>query len=299
MPEAAQYIENTGGDKALRAGIASSFHPIFALLEDPGIRAVLAGNNVDITALPDPTRRPTAIFLVAPAYEDSAILRPLVAAFFAQVYRTLLQIAARSPGQTLARPVFLYMDEIGTSGQVPGYPDWLNVTRQARIGAVLACQTLEQLADYYGETGRRKIMAGCYTKVGFAGLEQDDAEWFSKEAGQTTVRPQGHSEGDSRDGSSSTRSVSQAPSRLILPDQVARMDAHCMIVLMRTKRPFMVTQIYNGPAPRLPRRAADVAPATRVDAKQADEHERARQGDAPPPVGQGAPRYRIDWTDTE
>ncbi len=296
---AAQYIENTGGDKALRAGVASSFHPIFALLEDPGIRAVLGGNNLDITALPDPTRRPTAIFLVAPAYEDDAILRPLVAAFFSQVYRTLLQIAARSLGQTLPRPVFLYMDEIGTSGQIPGYPGWLNVTRQARIGAVLACQTLDQLGDYYGETGRRKIMAGCYTKVGFAGLEQDDAEWFSKEAGQTTILRQGHSEGDSRDGSSSTRSVSQALSRLILPDQVARMDAHCMIVLMRTKRPFMVTQIYNGAAPLLPRRAADAAPTVSVDAEQADGPGSARPGGASTIVGQGAPRYRIDWTDAE
>lgn len=310
---AAQYIENTGGDKALRAGVASSFHPIFALLEDPNIRAVLSGDDIDLTVLPDPAKRPTVIFLVVPVDEENAILRPLIAAFFSQVYRTLLGIAGRSPGQTLPRPVFLYMDEIGTCGRIPGFPDWLNVTRQARIGVALACQTLEQLADYYGETGRRKIMAGCYTKVGFAGLEQDDAEWFSKEAGQTTVLRQGHSEGDNRDGSSSTRSVSQAPSRLILPDQVARMDDQCIIVFMRTKRPLMVTQIHWHTDPLLRRRAADAAStadATTVagaDTTGADRHGRPRQGDAPtveghdaPALGgHDAPRYRIDWTDAE
>lgn len=238
---AAQYLRGATGDAALRAGIASEFHPRFALLQDPQLRAITSRNDIDVAAMADPAHPPTALFVVLPPGREH-VLKPLTAAFFMQLFTTLVDRARSEPGQALRRPVFLYMDEAGTLGQIPHLDGWLNVCRQARLGAVLAVQTLAQLVQLYGVQGRDAILTACATKVAFSGLEYEDAVWFSAVAGQRTVLRQHSGEADAPDGWRAHRGATEAQSQLILPQQIQTMPRDEMLVLLRTQHPLKVRQ---------------------------------------------------------
>lgn len=242
---AGQYMQNTAGNASLRASVGSEFHPRFALLNDPRVRAITSRNDVNVAGMADPAQRPTALYVVLPPGRDR-LLKPLTAVLFTQLFTILLDVARTSPSQALARPVFLYMDELGTIGEIAELAGWLNVCRQARIGCVAAVQTLAQLAAIYGHDGRQTLTAAFFTKVALAGVEQEDALWFSAAAGQATVRQENVGETQGRGmwrADRGSRGVSEAARPLIYADEISGMSPREMLVLMRARRPFKVRQL--------------------------------------------------------
>ncbi len=238
---AGQYLKNLEQDPRLRANIASDFHPRFDLLNAPHIRAVTGGDDVRPAMLADPARRPVALFIALPV-GSGRLLRPLTALLFRQLFLTLLDIAGRSPGQELPRHVMLHLDELGTVGEIPDLSDYLNVGRQARIGATGGIQLLSQLRKQYGNDGALALLGAFSTKVALK-VSGEEAEYFSKESGQTTVQQRSASASGKKgpgNPDQNGETVSETGRRLLLPDQLRRMPAGQMLVLRSGEKPFML-----------------------------------------------------------
>jgi len=250
---AGQYLKNLEQDPRLRANIASDFHPRFDLLNAPHIRAVTGGDDVRPAMLADLSRRPVALFIAMPV-GSGRLLRPLTALLFRQLFLTLLDIASRSPGQELPRHVMLHLDELGTVGEIPDLSDYLNVGRQARIGATGGIQLLSQLRKQYGNDGALALLGAFSTKVAMK-VTGEEAEYFSKESGQTTVQQRSASASGKKgpgNPDQNGETVSETGRRLLLPDQLRRMPAGQMLVLRSGEKPFMlrVQQWWRVPALR-------------------------------------------------
>ncbi len=263
---AGQYLKNLEQDPRLRANIASDFHPRFDLLNASHIRAVTGGDDVRPAMLADPSRRPVALFIALPV-GSGRLLRPLTALLFRQLFLTLLDIAGRSPGQELPRHVMLHLDELGTVGEIPDLSDYLNVGRQARIGATGGIQLLSQLRKQYGNDGALALLGAFSTKVALK-VTGEEAEYFSKESGQTTVQQRSASASGKKgpgNPDQNGETVSETGRRLLLPDQLRRMPAGQMLVLRSGEKPFMLRVQRWWRVPALRAAARLPAPGPRPD----------------------------------
>ncbi|MCA1599569.1 MAG: TraG/TraD/VirD4 family protein, partial [Chloroflexi bacterium] len=148
-----------------------------------------------------------------------------------------------SPGSHLPRPVMLSLDELGTVGAIPGLAGILNVTRQPRIAALGAVQVIAQFRDTYGD-GAEALLAAFATQIAFK-VNDKDAEYFSKECGQTTVLQRNASaqrdHGRGRPDRTAA-AMTEVPRRLLLPDQIQRMKKREMLVLTTDMHPFKLRQ---------------------------------------------------------
>jgi type IV secretory pathway TraG/TraD family ATPase VirD4 len=239
---AGQYLHNVSGNAMLRASISSEFHPRFALLNAESVRGVTGRDDIRPAALVDTTRRPTALYIALPPGRDG-LFKPLTAVLFTQFFTTLLDIASMSPGSHLPRPVMLSLDELGTVGDIPGLAGILNVTRQPQIAALGAVQVIAQFRDTYGD-GAEALLAAFATQIALK-VNDKDAEYFSKECGQTTVLQRNASaqrdHGRGRPDRTAA-AMTEVPRRLLLPDQIQRMRKREMLVLTTDMHPFKLRQ---------------------------------------------------------
>ncbi len=239
---AGQYLHNVSGNAMLRASISSEFHPRFALLNAESVRGVTGRDDIRPAALVDTTRRPTALYIALPPGRDG-LFKPLTAVLFTQFFTTLLDIASMSPGSHLPRPVMLSLDELGTVGDIPGLAGMLNVTRQPQIAALGAVQVIAQFRDTYGD-GAEALLAAFATQIALK-VNDKDAEYFSKECGQTTVLQRNASAqkdyGRGRPDRTAA-AMTEVPRRLLLPDQIQRMRKREMLVLTTDMHPFKLRQ---------------------------------------------------------
>ena len=131
-------------------------------------------------------REPTALYLALdPQY--SRTLAPLTACFFLHFFTTLTAIAKAAPSGALPVPVLAYLDEFGTVGHIPEFASRMATVRSAGIGCLLVVQDLAQLTKAYGAEDADTILSNATTKLCLGRVTHDDAEYFSKLAGTTTV----------------------------------------------------------------------------------------------------------------
>jgi len=263
---AQQFLKVIAEHRDMRATIPAEFAPRFGVLNDPGVRAVVAGGGaLDLDRLGRPGQRPMALYIVIPPGREK-ILQPLIAGLFTTLFTTLLDRARTLPGQRLEREVRLLLDEFGTIGRLPGAPAWFNVCRQARISRVVSCQSISQLEEYYGQAGRQAIVDSCATLAWLGGTRGDDAEWCSRLIGQRTVLQR--TEGDSTPRTlfrrtrpdRGSRSVSETGVPLLFPSDLRESPRSRVVVVAREGRPMDLTARPYWGVTRLRRLAALATP---------------------------------------
>jgi type IV secretion system protein VirD4 len=187
VPEARRlargFLTNMAKNERLVGSVFAELPPRFACLNLESVRRVTSVNEVDPSQL---ARVPTAVYL-ALDLDHARTLAPLTACFFRDLFATLAAIAKAQPDGRLPVPVLAYLDEFGTIGHVPEFQSRLATVRSARIGCLLVVQDLAQLTKEYGKEDADTILTNATTKVCLAGVTHDDAEYFSKLAGTTTV----------------------------------------------------------------------------------------------------------------
>ncbi len=227
----------------LRSSIPSGLAPRLSALADPAIKAVVGGQGtLDLDRLGRRGRRPTALYIVIPAGDDT--LRPLVAALFTTMFTVLLDRARTLPNGELAREVRMLLDEFGTMGVIPHAPKWFNICRQPRISRVISFQSFSQLVDDYGELGAKALIDSCNVLAWLGGTRGDDARWASEALGNRTVLA--HGEGDSgapgglfgRCPERDSRSASEAGVPLLFPDDLAASSRRRVVAIAREARPM-------------------------------------------------------------
>lgn len=64
---------------------------------------------------------------------------------------------------------------------------WRGVTRYRNIALVLELQSPHQLEELYGPNGAKTISTNCATNIVLHGMDVDNAEYFSRMLGETTI----------------------------------------------------------------------------------------------------------------
>jgi type IV secretion system protein VirD4 len=170
--------------EAERSGVVSTALGYLALYRDP----VLArATEVSDFAIEDiiTGARPVSLYLVIPPEEISR-LKALLRLVLNQILKRLTEIAAQSqsPGMNGGRRVLLMLDEFPQLGKLDFFEHALAYIRGYRIKACLVAQSLNQIAQVYGE--HSSILDNAHVRIAFACNDERTAKRMSDMLGQTT-----------------------------------------------------------------------------------------------------------------
>jgi len=289
------FLANMAKNERLLGSVFTELPPRFTCLNLPEVRAVTGTNEIAFAQLAE---QPTALYLALdPQY--SRTLAPLTACFFLHFFTTLTAIAKAVPSGTLPVPVLAYLDEFGTIGHIPEFASRMATVRSAGIGCLLVVQDLAQLTKAYGEEDAETILSNATTKLCLGRVTHDDAEYFSKLAGITTV----HSANQSASrplmvpwADRGNQGIGESQRALITPDELRTMRDEVFVVAGH-RHPIRAKQrrYYDDPAlarrvPNLTRtdplvvlRRAVPLPIPTVDAPLSDPTDDAMPSRATPP----------------
>ncbi len=231
-------------NEKLLGSVFAEITPRFMLLGDERVQAVTARNEIDFAHMVEPRARPVALFLRLDRTLQEQ-LKPLIAAFFLDLFRTLSQFADGSPTGALPRDVFVYADEFGNLGAIPAMATWISTMRSAGVGMVLAVQSTKQIEAIYGPEHFETITGSCYTKIGLSHMSWADATWFSDQAGQKTEVTRSATVQRGRFHVTTDRGgagQSETKGQLINPDEVHRIAETELIALIGERPPVRLQQ---------------------------------------------------------
>jgi len=222
-------------NEKLLGGAFAEIKPRFRIMSDPRVQAVTGHHDVEVARLADPTCRPVALFLTLDRTLQEE-LKPLSAAFFLDLFKTLSQLADASPTGELGRSVTIYGDELANIGAIPKMAVWISTLRSAGVAMLLVVQATAQLVALYGEEGAATIMGSCATKIGMSGMGPEDTRLFSDLAGKTTRVSAQASKQRGRFAvvsSGGGRSQAETAADLLTADQVRRLDPDELLAVVR------------------------------------------------------------------
>ena len=243
---AADMLPYEDGDSKVVAGVKLSVSQQLAFLESPAISRFTSASRVapDFGEL---RRWPVAVYLVLNE-QDLAELQPLCSLFYTLMFH---QLTHGPEGESTAVPVTMLLDEFGNVGRLPDFVKIIGVTRYRNIALVLGLQSLHQLDELYGPNGAKTIRTNCATKIALHGMDVDNAEYFSRMLGETTIvtTQQSTSSGGNGRGSQVTTSKVRNQRRLMTPDEVMRLGDGEMIFRASNRRPMKLKKLYYDESP--------------------------------------------------
>ena len=242
--KAMSFMAALKANDKLLGSVFAEITPRFMILSDPRVQAVTSRNEVDFRRMVNTDERPVALFIGLDRTLQRQ-LKPLIAAFFLDIFRTFSQIADESAADALARDVFIYADEFGNLGAIPEMSTWISTMRSAGVGMMLAVQSTKQIEAVYGEETFETITASCYTKIGLSHMSWTDAKWFSDQAGQKTEVTQSSNVQRGRFHVTTDRggaSQSETKANLVNPDEIQRIGETELVALIGERPPVRLTQ---------------------------------------------------------
>jgi type IV secretion system protein VirD4 len=242
--KARSFMASLKSNDKLLGSVYAEITPRFMIMADARVQAVTSRNEIDFRRMVDAGKSPVALFMGLDRTLQTQ-LKPLIAAFFLDMFRTFSQIADESATDALARDVFLYADEFGNLGAVPAMSTWISTMRSAGVGMVLAVQSTRQIEEIYGEKAFDIITGSCYTKIGLSHMGWKDAQWFSDQAGQKTEVTQSSNVQRGRFHVTTDRggaSQSETRAKLLNPDEIQRIGETELVALIGERPPVRLTQ---------------------------------------------------------
>ncbi len=242
--KAMSFMAALKANDKLLGSVFAEITPRFMILSDPRVQAVTSRNEVDFRRMVNTDERPVALFIGLDRTLQRQ-LKPLIAAFFLDMFRTFSGIADESAADALPRDVMIYADEFGNLGAIPEMATWISTMRSAGVGMLLAVQSTKQIAAVYGEETFETITASCYTKIGLSHMSWTDAKWFSDQAGQKTEVTQSSTVQRGRFHVTTDRggaSQSETKANLVNPDEIQRIGETELVALIGERPPVRLTQ---------------------------------------------------------
>lgn len=126
-------------------------------------------------------------------------------------------------------PIGIFIDEL-PSLYLKALPQWINEYRSNGACFVLGVQSLEQLANAYGENLSAAIASACSTKVLYNPANYSTAEQFSQSYGHKELIVKNRSVSNSKEGRSTTWSDNLQTMPILTPDEIMRFpQGKCVI----------------------------------------------------------------------
>lgn len=207
-----------------------------------GIQRITQKTTVDLTKLGAKKKKPMALFVLMPDGDNtfSPIINVMVSILFKQLYKN-----AYKTGNKLVNPVYFIIEEMANIGKLPNIKEMLGTMRGRRIYPMMIWQSLAQMKDRYKD-GFEDIMSMCDTHVYLGVNDGFTSKYCSASLGETTIQIQNTSKkGDSGLLNVNERSESQnyQQRKLLLPDEIERLDNDLMIVRQRASYPALLYKI--------------------------------------------------------
>ena len=168
--------------EAERSGVVSTALGYLALYRDPVLARATEVSDFNIVDLIEGPR-PVSLYLVVPP-EELSRLKALLRLVLNQVLKRLTEIAGHHVDSTDGRRVLLMLDEFPQLGRLDFFEHALAYIRGYRIKACLVAQSLNQIAQAYGE--HSSILDNAHIRVAFACNDERTAKRLSDMLGVTT-----------------------------------------------------------------------------------------------------------------
>ena len=194
--------------------------------------------TIDESSLFDPTilrKKPTVLFICIPE-NQSTYMMPITSVLYFQILNINISHADGCP-------ILCFFDEFPNSGSVLGIDTIISTCRSRQIGVSICTQGIEQLQQVYGDKITSTLLNNLKTKLIFAGLTGDSAEYVSKLSGYTTVETKSYSSGGGgktlTESLFSGRQVSKGGARreLLTVDEIRTMPKDQVLVIAQNANP--------------------------------------------------------------
>jgi type IV secretion system protein VirD4 len=248
--------------EAERSGVISTALGYLALYRDPVLARATEVSDFTIADIITGAR-PVSLYLVIPPEEISR-LKALLRLVLNQILKRLTEIAADQDGK--GRRVLLMLDEFPQLGRLDFFEHALAYIRGYRIKACLVAQSLNQIAQAYGE--HSSILDNAHVRVAFACNDERTAKRISDMLGVTTeTRSQMNYAGSRMSPWLGHTMVSrqEVPRPLLTPGEVMQLPPSDAIVLTGGSPPIRARKVryFQEPAFRLRvRPAPELRPTT-------------------------------------
>ncbi len=171
--------------EAERSGVVSTALGYLVLYRDPILARATEVSDFSIEDI-IAGARPVSLYLVIPPEEISR-LKALLRLVLNQILKRLTEVAGQTQGpnnQSSGRRVLLMLDEFPQLGRLDFFEHALAYIRGYRIKACLVAQSLNQIAQAYGE--HSSILDNAHIRVAFACNDERTAKRISDMLGVTT-----------------------------------------------------------------------------------------------------------------
>lgn len=164
---------------SIRAGLGIRLN----ILQSEEVADILSTDDIDFHEL---ATEKTIIYIICADNDDT--YKSLLTLFVTFMFRETTAIADSLPGSTLARPLFVILEECGNIGKIPNLSRYVSTVRSRNIGMLFCFQTLGQMKDIYGAVIGGKyewetILAGCSIQLCLGANDDTTAEYFSTRSG--------------------------------------------------------------------------------------------------------------------
>ncbi|MBI1215948.1 MAG: IncP-type conjugal transfer protein TraG [Alphaproteobacteria bacterium] len=226
--------------EAERSGVVSTALGFLTLYRDPVLARATETSDFSIDDLVSGPS-PVSLYLVIPP-EDMSRLKALLRLILNQLLKRLTEIAARMDGK--GRRVLLLLDEFPQLGRLDFFEYALAYIRGYRIKACLIAQSLNQIAQAYGE--RSSILENAHIRVAFACNDDRTAMRISDMLGATTETRAQMNYAGSRMApwlNHTTVSRQEVPRPLLTPGEVMQLPADDALILPGGAPPIRARKI--------------------------------------------------------
>ncbi|MES9903228.1 MAG: type IV secretory system conjugative DNA transfer family protein, partial [Sedimenticola sp.] len=219
-----------------RSGVKSTLTSALDLFDNPLIDAATSKCDFSFSDL----RKEKISIYVGVTPNNLARLKPLLNLFFQQCIDQNTQ--SLPDKSTEPYKILMLMDEFISLGRMEIIKDGIAFFAGYHIRLMPIIQGPSQLADKYGDDGKRSMISNFKFRVVFAPNDPKDAEEISRELGTKTVNQKSRSKGtwSAQNGSITTSKTGRA---LLLPQEIKQLKDKKEIIIVEAMPPIMADKI--------------------------------------------------------
>lgn len=202
--------------------------PKIAIFQDMGVCYATSQSDISFD---DFVNEPTVLFIKVPDEKES---RHCIATMcISQIYKKLIEIASKSEGIKLKRPVYFLLDEFANLPKIQKFDSMITVSRSRRIFFHIVIQSYSQLDNKYTKETADTIKGNCNIQIFIGTEDQKTREEFSKMCGDVTLQVENTSvsRSDKKDADANRTTQTQTVTRpLIEPYELGQLPYDVNIV---------------------------------------------------------------------
>ena len=145
---------------------------------------------------------------------------PIFNAFFSMIIQNLL----RQPESKVKYDTYLFLDEIGTLGNIGKIRDALTLGRSKRLRVFAGVQDIAQFEDNYGKVTARTLLNNMRNIVALSTPDPETAEYLSKRLGEIEIEEYQDAWGVQDERETLTFSRQKRMHRLVLPVEIQNLE---------------------------------------------------------------------------